>query len=67
MNRPSSTITAATLAGMFMSLLFGTVNEFTEITVSPQYIALSVTFVSGLVGYLKKENVLKLKENEDDD
>jgi len=59
MNRPSSTITAATLAGMFMSLFWGTINEFTPITISPQYIALSVTFVSGLVGYFKKENVLK--------
>jgi len=59
MNRPSSTITAATLAGMFMSLLWGTVNEFTPMDISPQYIALSVTFVSGLVGFLKKERVLK--------
>ena len=59
MNRPSSTITSATLAGMAMSLLWGTINEFTALTISPQYIALSVTFVSGLVGYLKREKVLK--------
>ena len=59
MNRPSSTITAATLAGMAMSLFWGTVNEFTPLTISPQYIALSVTFVSGVVGYLKREKVLK--------
>lgn len=59
MNRPSSTITAATLAGMAMSLFWGSVNEFTALTVSPQYIALSVTFISGLVGYLKREKVLK--------
>lgn len=59
MNRPSSTITAATLAGMVMSLFWGSVNEFTDLTISAGYISLSVTFVSGLVGYLKKENVLK--------
>lgn len=59
MKRPSSTITAATLAGLAMSLFWGTVNEFTDITVSAGYISLSVTFVSGLVGYFKKENVLK--------
>ena len=59
MNRPSSTITAATLAGLFMSLFWGSINEFTELTISAGYISLSVTFVSGLVGYLKKEKVLK--------
>ena len=64
MNKPSSTITAATLAGMAMSLVWGTVNEFTALQISPQYVALSVTFVSGLVGYVKKERVLKL-ENPD--
>ena len=59
MNRPSSTITAATVAGLLMSLFWGTLNEFTAITVSAGYISLSVTAVSGLVGYLKRENVLK--------
>lgn len=59
MNRPSSTITAATLAGLAMSLFWGTLNEFSDLVISPQYISLSVTFVSGLVGYLKRENVLK--------
>ena len=59
MNRPSSTITAATLAGLLMSLFWGTLNEFTELSISAQYVSLSVTAVSGLVGYFKKENVLK--------
>lgn len=57
MNKPSSTITAATLAGVAMSLFWGTVNEFTELTISAGYISLSVTFVSALAGYYKKENV----------
>ena len=65
MNRPSSTITAATLAGLFMSLLWGSINEFTELTVSAGYISLSVTFVSGLVGYLKPERVLKPEDLSD--
>lgn len=59
MNRPSSTITAATVAGMLMSLMWGTVNEFTDVTISAGYISLSVTAVSAVVGYLKKERVLK--------
>jgi hypothetical protein len=58
MNRPSSTITAATTAGLLMSLLWGTVNEFTDITISAGYISLSVAAVSAVVGYLKKEKVL---------
>lgn len=62
LSRPSSTITAATLAGLLMSVFWGTLNEFTAITVSPAYISLTVTAVSGLVGYLKKENVLKAKD-----
>ena len=59
MNRPSSTITAATVAGMLMSLMWGTVNEFTDVTISAGYISLSVTAVSAVVGFLKKERVLK--------
>ena len=62
MNRPSSTITAATVAGVLMSVFWGTLNEFTAITVSPGYISLTVTAVSAVVGYLKRENVLKLKD-----
>ena len=62
MNRPSSTITAATLAGLCMSLFWGTLSEFTTIVISPGYISLTVTVASGLVGYLKKEKVLKAKD-----
>jgi len=62
-NKPSSTITAATVAGLLMSLFWGTLNEFTAISVSAGYISLSVTAVSAVVGYFKRENVLQLKES----
>lgn len=55
---PSSTIKAATLAGLLVAVFWGTINEFTDIQVSAQYVSLTVTVVSGLVGYFKKENVL---------
>ena len=58
MNKPSSTITAATLAGMGVALIWELVSTFTEVTLSPGMIAASVTFVSAIVGYYKKENVL---------
>jgi len=61
MNRPSSTITAAALAGMGMSLFWELLLTFVEVDISAGTIALSVTFVSGVVGYLKKENVIKGK------
>ena len=59
MNKPSSTITAAFLAGMFVSAAFGTLNEFTEMTVSSGYVATITTLVSSSVGYFKRERVLK--------
>ena len=58
MNKPSSTITAATLAGMGMALVWEVVTTFTDIELSAGMIAVSVAFVSGLVGYFKKETVL---------
>lgn len=61
MNKPSSTITAATLAGMGVALVWELVATFTEVTLSPGMIAVSVAFISGAVGYFKKENVLPLK------
>jgi len=59
MNRPSSTITAAALAGMAMTVLWGLVSTFTEYSVDPMLVSGSVTFATALVGYFKKENVLK--------
>ena len=59
MNKPSSTIQAATLAGMGTSVVWELVDTFTAVDVSAGLIAASVAFVSALVGYFKKENVLK--------
>lgn len=59
MNKPSSTITAATLAGMGTAVVWELVATFTEVQLSPGLIAASTVFVSSLVGYFKKENVLK--------
>ncbi len=59
MNRPSSTITAAALAGMGTSVMWQLIDTFTSVEVSAGLIAASVAFVSALVGYWKKENVLK--------
>ena len=58
MNKPSSTITAATLAGMAMTVVWGLVSTFTSYQVDPTLVSGSVTFVAALVGYFKKENVL---------
>jgi len=58
MNKPSSTITAATIAGLAMSAFWGTLNEFTDLTISAGYIGLTVSLASGLAGYWKKEKVL---------
>lgn len=61
MNRPSSTITAAALAGMGMTLLWEMVMQFNLIgPVRPALIAGSVAFVSAMIGYYKTENVLNV-------
>lgn len=57
MNQPSSTITAAFLAGMGTTLAWLVASEFFGITASEPLVALSVTFVSSVVGYFKPENV----------
>ena len=59
MNKPSSTITAATLAGMAAALVWELVATFTEIEPSAGLISGSTVFISSLVGYLKKEKVMK--------
>ncbi len=60
MNRPSSTITFAALAGMAVSLLWQLVETFTDIEVSAGLIAASTVFVAAAIGYYKKENVLPI-------
>lgn len=58
MNQPSSTITAAFLAGMAMSL-FWLVYSWLHLgpDATPEIVSVSTTFVSTLVGYLKPERV----------
>lgn len=62
MNQPSSTITTAALAGLGMTLLWELVIQFDILGLNPRatLVAASVTFVSALAGYLKKENVLPM-------
>ncbi len=62
LSRPSSTITAATLAGLGVALGWQLVETFTDVTLSPGLIAGSTAFVSALVGFFKKENVLPVNE-----
>jgi hypothetical protein len=66
--QPSSTITAATLAGVGAALGWLLVGQFyfrsRGITLDPEIVSLSTTFVSGLTGYFKKENVLPIQRPE---
>jgi len=55
--QPSSTITAAFLAGLGISLGWLVASEFFGVNASEALVSLSVTFGSSLVGYLKPENV----------
>jgi len=61
MNKPSSTITAAFLAGVAASVVWELVATFTSFSPTAGLIAGSVTLVSGIVGYRQKENVLPIK------
>ena len=65
MNKPSSTITAATLAGLGMTFLWEIVMQFSTMDWRPTLVAGSVTFVAALAGYFKKENVLPLKDRDE--
>jgi len=61
MNRPSSTITAATLAGLGTAMFWELIATFTDVELSLGLVAASTVFVSSLVGFLKKENVLPIR------
>jgi len=61
-SRPSSTITAATLAGMGIAIVWELVATFSGYSPTPGLIAGSTVFVSSLVGFFKKENVLPVKK-----
>lgn len=58
MNKPSSTITAAALAGTAVTLLWMVYGWLALGPPVPEaLVSLSTTFVSAVVGYLKPENV----------
>ena len=60
MNRPSSTITFATLAGMAVAFFWEMIDTFTNIEPSLGAVSTSVALAGGLIGYFKKENVLPI-------
>lgn len=62
MNKPSSTISAAALSGSAMVVFWELMMQFSAIEWRATLVAGSVVFVSSLVGYFKKENVLQLKD-----
>ena len=57
--KPSTTITWAVLAGMAAALSWEMVDTFTQYTPTAGLISGSTVFVSGLVGKMVKEKVLK--------
>ena len=65
MNRPSSTITAATLAGLGMTVFWGLVTSFTNINPDPTLVSGSVALIGGLAGYFRKETVLGVSNGND--
>lgn len=60
-DKPSSTITAAFLAGLGVTLAWMLIDTFylkpNGMIVDPLVVSTSTTFASALAGYLKKENV----------
>ena len=62
MNKPSSTITAATLAGMGTTVIWGLVETFSSIEPSAMLVSGSTAFAAAVVGYFKRENVLKVSK-----
>lgn len=64
--RPSSTITAAALAGMGMTTFFELVAQV-GYELRPSLVAASTAFVSALIGYLKRETVLPLDRRDEHD
>lgn len=55
MNAPSTTITAAFLAGLAFSLILGVMDEVFHVTLSQNLSNLAVTFGSSAVGYFWPE------------
>ena len=60
MNKPSSTITAATLTGLGVTFFIFLFNNYAPAAwaVNGETAAAATTFFTALAGYFKKENVL---------
>jgi len=58
MNKPSSTIKAATLVGMGITAAWALVDNFSAISVSATVVSTTSLFGMSLAGYFKKEKVL---------
>jgi len=63
MNKPSSTITAATLAGMGITAAWALVDNFTALSVSATVVSTTSLFGMSAAGYFKRENVLPIKRS----
>lgn len=64
MNQPSSTITAAFLAGTATSLLWAIWSWLGTNAPPPEVVSLSTTLIASLVGYLKPERVYEFTKRE---
>ena len=58
MNKPSSTITAATLAAAGVTLIWMLIDNFSALSVSAGVVSGSTAFVAAAFGYCQKEKVL---------
>lgn len=60
---PSSTITAASLAGLGTTFAWEVVMQIApDLVIRPSLVTLSATLVIALIGYYKKENVLGVQK-----
>lgn len=59
MNRPSSTITAATIAGMSAAVVWELVATFSTVEPTAGLVSGSTALAAALAGYFKPEKVLK--------
>ena len=60
MNKPSSTITFAFIAGQCVAVLWALVDQFTAAEISAVLVGESVILAAAFAGYYKKETVLPI-------
>ena len=58
LSKPSSTIQAASITGLTMTLLWVVIPEFTDVKLSAEFVSATTALVMAIAGYFKKENVL---------